>query len=167
MTQNQSLLMFSFKNTSNVNWNFVRYQSRGVIIEMKHPGDVIAWPFNHFVAMETPSWPIDTDPSSMLSSLQIISKFVSVFTYNNSLMYTDESSFDSDDVKKVKQLASNYSMNTLDYSNFYHILAVVQVDNEEKLYLVGLRSKITYDLMPLENIEIEAKKAGLYFVTLK
>ena len=124
----------------------------GLIVETRSPGGCLMYPFNHFVTMATPTWP--DDAAVVLPKLD----FVSVFLSNNELVFTDENGFDSEIIKKISSLASSYNLKNLSFEEFYHVLAM----KEEKVCLVGLRSKATHDLENADVIKVEAEKAGLY-----
>jgi hypothetical protein len=72
--------------------------------------------------MPTPTWPDDNieRQTSFLSSsgIQLISSFVSVFMYNDQLMFAGEQGFDTEDVKKVKILSEKYDLSKLNFERY-------------------------------------------------
>lgn len=85
---------------------------------------------------------------------------VHVFMQNNVLHFAGEDDFDKELVQRAQDLAMNsgtYQLHNLSFSKFYHILAY----QTGTLFLVGLRSKLSYDLQPKEVLLKEAPLANL------
>jgi hypothetical protein len=130
-------------------------ETLGLIVETRNPGGCALYPFNHFVAMETPSWP--DDAPVQLPKIP----FASVLLANNELVFSDETGFESEMITKIKNLSSSYNIKNLSFDEFYHVLAI---GSDDRLCLVGLRSKATLDLELKETIIREAEKAGLHLL---
>lgn len=134
---------------------------KGIIIECRHPGGCVVWPFNHFIKLDKPTWSQDGIPN--LSSNVLVSEFVTIYLLNDTLQFAGESSFDNDAVRRVKDLSRQYSgLIKLAFQKYTHVLVIGKPkEGEEKLFLVALRSRVTHDLMNREELMKEAAIASL------
>ena len=113
---------------------------------------------NHNRNMPTPSWPQD-NPNYIYTVPK--KSLIYIFVNNNVLHIVDEEGFDSEVIKRAHELGKSYNLLDLSFHKFYHVLQIRQEGGQEILMLVGLRSKLTYDLQPLEILKKEAGLANL------
>jgi hypothetical protein len=158
MKQKQSLLLFSCERSAVQEDNHFKYQSNGLIMDLRAPGGCVMYPLNHNVKMRASDWPQDSI-SVDIPDTNI--KLVSVFMHNAQLQFAGMRGFDCEEVKDVERLAVNYKLLNLRFDRYFHVLGV---HNKERLMLIAVRSKLSHDLEPLNVVEEEAAKAGLALI---
>lgn len=155
MKQKQSLLLFTCEGAVVHEDNHFKYQSNGVIMDLRAPGGCVMYPLNHSVKTRASDWPQDSI-SVDISDTNI--KLVSVFMHNAQLQFAGMHGFDCEEVKDAERLAVNYKLLNLRFDRYFHVLGV---HNKEQLLLIAVRSKLSHDLEPLNVVQEEAAKAGL------
>lgn len=100
------------------------------------------FPFTFF----NKDYPIPSWPEDHFTDFDQNAAIILVFRWNNHLIYADESGFESTEIDTFKQLTkkSNFTLENLHFDDFWHIFAL---KNQAEIYLIGLRDKVSHDLV--------------------
>lgn len=176
-----SLNLFCFKNGPEVdfrstkNWNRFVSQCRGIIIDTDTE-QCIHYPFDKFFRVNE----VHENNESLLprvSGTEIVEKIdgsmVSIIKYKGRLILAFKGSFNANNHQLIKEIALKYPVSKLDFDRFSYVFEVVYPEsrypngyniidygNKRELFLIGLRDKLTNELLTYGEVEQVAKSYG-------
>lgn len=178
------LNLFCFKNGPEVdfrstrNWNQFITQCRGIIIDGKTER-CVHYPFDKFFRIdEIPENREDLLPR--VPGTEIVEKIdgsmISCLKYNGQVVLAFKGSFDANSMQKTRDIASQHKLDDLDFHKFSYVFELVSPENlypngysvidygeRKELVLIGVRDKLTNELLPYSVVEKEAKKRGFSY----
>jgi len=154
MVQYKSLLSFVF-HPDGSEWNWLKYQSRGTVIDLRNPGGCVMFGLQHYdyLNLNTQcSWPIEQDSDAKVIS-SFPGKVVYVLKYTGTVLFCSPEGFELPEVAIATQLAPQYSLDALDFDNYWHVLGINA--DETSLCLLAVREKTSHDLVTTASTKAE------------
>lgn len=174
----KELNLFCYKNGAEINegngWNQFARQSRGMIINGKTER-CIYYPFDKFFRL-------DEMPESSESALpdhepeiaeKVDGSMIAVFMHDEELRFACKGNLVTPTAKKAEQIAKKYDFHNLDFSRFHYVfelihpknrypegLTIVDYGDREELVLIGMRDRLTNEMISYERTAAHATKKG-------
>lgn len=129
--------------------NLIKYQSNGLILNSQIE-EIINYPFDQKFEMKA-TW-MNENQKYYYPDFENIYDTVSIYKKDkNQYLYFGNS--------KKLEILKKFKCESLDFDSYYYIFDVI----DDEIYLLGLRSKLYYDLLSIETVKKVAKENNLKF----
>jgi len=154
------LLLCYIPNLENfLNFNYFTQQCCGLVLHLILEKCVFFGFFHSWKMENSPNWPIFYHPTEHFS---IEKKIIGIFCdeVSGDMYFSDGKSIFPTLAELLPELSGNtgkWEFTKLNFGQFFHILEFSEMD----FYLIGIRSRLTYEFGSFEELVGEAQSAGL------